>query len=406
MKTKKDNNNFEKQNSQVFFNNKKLTKKEILSKTKLEFYNQIKQYQKQFKPTKEIEGFGSNAIVGEKNYPQLKVYNISNEEKNNSFLNTQKIVKKNYSDIIKLKAKNVLGNTNNIYVKKTNSKILEEVKNIYKAKKEVEFTSKFDKELKFNKPIINKLSGVLGTKNELKKINLNENAKTSKQIEKYSTNDAKSKEAVIKLYKRKINESQIINLLSLGNFGVQLNKKIVPSRWAITAYDKIIETYLYKKILTYKIINKYEIYHHKDKGNEFIIILIPDTFTFENYEFTPQGWQAIDYVSINNRLGYTDPNTAGGFFASKVATFEHLKKTKKQASIIVLRQIDNYEIPLGVVFVRESIREAMKNKIFSCQTKKELEKYLNKFHKNHANKFKTSKTLKEIKKQKKLREYF
>jgi len=205
MKTKKDNNNFEKQNSQVFFNNKKLTKKEILSKTKLEFYNQIKQYQKQFKPTKEIEGFGSNAIVGEKNYPQLKVYNISNEEKNNSFLNTQKIVKKNYSDIIKLKAKNVLGNTNNIYVKKTNSKILEEVKNIYKAKKEVEFTSKFDKELKFNKPIINKLSGVLGTKNELKKINLNENAKTSKQIEKYSTNDAKSKEAVIKLYKRKIN---------------------------------------------------------------------------------------------------------------------------------------------------------------------------------------------------------
>jgi len=66
------------------------TKKEILSKTKLEFYNQIKQYQKQFKPSKQIDGFGSNAIVGEKNYPQLKIYNSSNGDKSSSFFNSQK----------------------------------------------------------------------------------------------------------------------------------------------------------------------------------------------------------------------------------------------------------------------------------------------------------------------------
>lgn len=382
------------------------TKKEILSKTKLEFYKQIKQYQKNFKPTKEIEGFGANAIVGEKNYPELKIYNTSNEDKETSFFNTQEIVKKDYSDIIKLKAKNILGNTNNIYVKKTNNKILEEIQDIYKAKKEVEFTSKFDKELKFNKPVINKLSGILGTKNELKNINLNENAKTSKQIEKYAENDAKSKEAIINLYERGTNEAQIINLLSLGTFGLEINKKIVPSRWAITAYDKIIENYIYKKLLTFKIIENYEAYYHKDKGNAFLIILAPDTFTFENYEFTPQDWYATDYVSINNKLPYPEPKTAGGFFATKVAIFEHLKKRKRQASIICLREIDNYEIPLGVVFVRESVRETMKNKIFTCQTQTQLLTFLKKFHPAHTQKYLQSQTLKEAKKQKKLKEYF
>jgi len=175
------------------------------------------------------------------------------------FLIHKKIVKQDYSEIIKIKAKNVLGNTNNIYVKNRSNRILGEVQDIYKARREVEFTSKFDKELKFNKPIVTKLNGMVGSKNELKNITLNENAKTSKQIEKYSSNDAKSREAVINLYSRCVNESQIINLLSLGTFGVEVNKKMVPSRWAITAYDKIIETYLYKKLIGYKVISNFEV---------------------------------------------------------------------------------------------------------------------------------------------------
>lgn len=381
------------------------SKRDILSQTKLDFYNEIKKYQSGLKPTKEIEGFGSNAIVGEKNYPQLKVFNISNEDKNSSFFQTSDIVKKEYSDIVKLKAKNILGNTNNIYIKQTNHKVLDEIKDIYKSRKPIEFTSKFDSELKFNKPIVNKLSGVLGTKNELLNIELNENAQTSNKIENYSKGDVKSKEAIIQLYEKGINEHQIINLLSLGNWGLQINKKMVPSRWAITAYDQTIEKHLYSKLLKYSTIENYELYFSSDKGNSFIIILLPDTFTFENFEFTPSGWNANDYVGIDNKLNKSEPDTAGGFFATKVAIFETLNQRRKSASIICLREIDNYEIPLGVVFVRETVRQAMKNKIFNCSNKKELEEYLSRFHKNHFNWYKKSKTLEENGKQKKLRDF-
>lgn len=382
-----------------------LSKKQILNKTKIDFYNEIKKYQKTLKPTKEIEGYGASAIVGEKNYPQLKIYNSSNEDKESSFLNSNKIVKKDYSQIIKHKAKNILGNTNNIYIKKTNDKVLNQIQDIYKARKEVEFTSKFESELKFNKPIINKLSGILGTKNELLNVELNENAKTSKQIEKYSTNDIKSKEAVIRLYEKGINESQIINLLTLGNFGVEINKKIVPTRWAITAYDKTIENHLYNKILKYKLIENYELYFQKDKGNSFLIILFPDTYSAENYEFMTN-WQASDYVGINNKLKKIEPDTAGGLFATKLAINEHLNKRKKQAQYICLRYIDNYEVPLGVVFVRETIREAMKNKKFITSNFIELKSFLNQNYNLFNEYFLSSQTLKEKKNQKKLNDFY
>lgn len=383
-------------------------KREILSQTKKQFYDEIKKYQSNLKPTKEIEGFGSTAIVGEKSYPELKVYNISNSDKDASFFNTSKNVKKEYSDIVKLNAKNIMGNTNKIYIKHTNTRILNNIQNVYKSKSAVEFASKFENELKFNKPVINKLSGMLGTKNELKQISLNENTKTSKQIEKYTTNDIKSREAMINLYKRGTSEQQIINLLSLGQFGVQTNKKIVPTKWSNTAYDKTIEQYLHKKLITYKIIDNYEVYFYEDKGNSFLVILSPSAYCLESIE-KMSNWFGVDFANHKNKLLEKDePETAGGFYATKIAIFEALEKRKRQASIICIRLIDNYEIPLGVVFVRESVRECMKiqNQIFKTSKLDELKVYMRIRQTKYDKLFTNSKVLKEMKSQRRLNDFF
>ncbi|MCA9495379.1 MAG: hypothetical protein KC589_00415 [Nanoarchaeota archaeon] len=380
-------------------------KKEFLNKTKLEFYKEIKKYQKELKPTKEIEGFPCSAIVGEKNYPNLATHNISNENQKSSYQNTSEIVKKNYNDIIKLKAKNILGTTNQIYIKKTNEKINEEIQNIYKSKKSIEFASNFEKELSFKKILINKVSGIIGSKNPLISLKATQNTTTSKQIEKYSKNDIKAKEAIISLYERGINEHQIINLLALGSFGIQINKKLVPTKWAISAYDQTLEKHLHKKIIYYKPIEDFEIYEHKDKGNHFVIILIPDTFQAEIIESFP-GAIEKDYVNFDNKLHKESPETSGGYYATKFPIFEQLIERKKQAAFISLRIISNYDIPLGVVFVRESVRAALKNKIFKTSNEKELENFLHIKFPNHSRLYQTSNVLVEKKKQKKLNAFF
>lgn len=386
-------------------NNKiKLNKREFLNKTKIDFYQEIKKYQKELKPTNQIEGYPSGVIVGEKSYPNLKTYSISNFFIQNSFFNTSQIVKKDYTQIIKLKAKNILGSTRNLYIKDSNSRLNKELQDIYKSKKPIQFSSKFENELKFDKVLISKVSGIVGSKNELLKIFPNENTKTSKQIEKFTQNDIKSENAVISLYNRKINEHQIINLFSLGSFGIDINKKLVPTKWAISAYDQIIEKYLYKKIINYKLIENFEIFYHNDKGNSFLIIQIPNEFSCEIIEKFDNNIER-DYVRFDNKLKKDEPETAGGFFATKLAIFEQLEKRKRQASFISIRIIEGYDIPLGVVFVRESVRQAMKNRIFESSNILQLEQYLKLKFDKHYNYYKISKVLEEFEKQKKLRQF-
>ena len=379
-------------------------KRKFLNKTKSMFYDEIKKYQNELIPTKEISGFGSMPIVGEKNYPNLNIHNISNSEISNSYLNSSNVVKKDYSEIVKLKAKNILGSTNKIYVKDVNDRINTELLDIYKSKKLVEFSSKFENELKFNKIVVDKIAGIGGSKNELISLKANENISTSKQIEKYSNEDIKSKEAIISLYEKGINEHQIINLLALGNFGIQINKKLVPTKWAISVYDQIIEKYLYQKITKFNCINNYEIYYYEDKGNFFLVILFPEVFSCEIIEQFDEILEQ-DYVSNNNKLNKSEPETAGGFWASKLAIQEYLYKRKKQASYISIRIIDGYDIPLGVVFVRESLRETMKKMIFKSSNLKEVEEFLKQNYFKHFIYFKKSKLLYNLNTQKKLNEF-
>lgn len=383
------------------------TKKEILSKTKFEFYKELKKFQSEFKPSDEIEGFASSAIVGEKNYPNLKINNISNFNKENSFFNTSNIIKKDYSKIIKLKARNVLGTTNEIGRGdvRGKSRINEEMKNIYKSKKEIEFSSKFENELKFNKVLVNKVSGIMGSKNELISLTSNENISTSKQIEKYTQNDIKSKEAIINLYEKGVNEHQIINLFALGSFGIEINKKLVPSKWAISAYDQIIEKYLFKKIKEYKLIEDIEVYYMQDKGNYFLVCLFPHEISGETFEVM-KDWSGSDYFNYENKLDKLEPKISGAYFSNKLAVFEHLEKRKRQASFLSIRIIKDYEIPLGVVFVRECVRECMKKRVRIMKIDRELERFLYENYKEFFEFYLKSKLRNEMKKIRKLNEFF
>lgn len=380
-------------------------KKKLISKTKLDFYNQIKAYQNTLKPSKEVEGVGSAPIVGEKNYPFLKVHNVSTQDNENSFFKSGDVVKKDYSKIFKLKAKNILGSTQDSHIRKIDDRLKKEIKDIYKSKSEVDFTSSFEKELKFDKVLVNKVSGIVGSKNPLLNINPNENTKTSKQIEKYTTNDVKSREAIIKLYERGINEQQIIHLLALGEFGVNINKKLVPTRWAISAYDQIIEKYLHSKILKYNTIEKYEIYFYQNKSDTHVIIFLPDSYSGEHFEDW-EGNTNSDYISYNNKLSTLEPNNGGGYYATKIGINEFLNKRKRQASFIAIRVIRNYEIPLGVVFVRECVRECLKNKVFESNSFDEIKKYVLEKYPMHIDYFINSKVLSERKKQTKVSDFY
>src|SRR5918996_2093123 len=180
----------------------------------------------------------------------------------------------------------------------------------------------------------------------------------------YYDTDLRAAEAMVELYKRSVEVSIIQRVLSMGMLGVKKKRKLVPTRWSISATDDIISSMLVKEIAMNPTIDLFEVSRYSHLANYYSVILIPhDGWIFEMIEswFTSQGQVAIG-TDIEDARGLNhNPTIAGAYFAARLAVVEHLAHRRKKAGAIVLREIHpNYVIPVGVWQIREGVREALK----------------------------------------------
>lgn len=184
---------------------------------------------------------------------------------------------------------------------------------------------------------------------------------TSKPIEKtYYDHDLKAEDAILKLYNSGIEISKIQKCLSIGMFGK--DRKLVPTRWSITATDDMISKNLVKETLDYPQVDSYLVFTHEHLGNLFSVLLFPHRWIFEMEEawHTDKGeiGFGVDAEDANGIDHY--PSIAGAYYAAKLGVAEYLIKQKRQAGVLVLREIQpEYAVPVGVWQVREAIRAAM-----------------------------------------------
>lgn len=184
---------------------------------------------------------------------------------------------------------------------------------------------------------------------------------TNQTIEKtYYDEDLKAEDAVVSLYDSGIEISKIQKCFSIGMFGKE--RKLVPTRWSITATDDIISKNLVAEILDYQTIDSYQVFTHEHLGNLFSVFLFPHRWIFEMEEawYTEKGEIGFgaDAEDANGIDHY--PSIAGAYFAAKLGVAEYLKGKQRQAGILILREIrPEYAVPVGVWQVREAIRAAM-----------------------------------------------
>jgi hypothetical protein len=199
----------------------------------------------------------------------------------------------------------------------------------------------------------------------LKRFNVS-SIKVEQRIEKaFYDRDLKADEAVYTLYDSGLQISRIQRAFSTGVFGVLKNRRLVPTRWSITAVDSILSKKLIDEVKGFEAIDKHRVYVHTYQHNTFAAILMPRKWSFEWMEawFPGTFWNmegsepAIegDHEWFHGRTTY--PSIGGCYFACRLAVSEHLKKMGRQASILVVREImPKFPLPLGVWFVRENIR--------------------------------------------------
>jgi hypothetical protein len=176
--------------------------------------------------------------------------------------------------------------------------------------------------------------------------------------------DLKASDAVVELYKKGVDSSSIHKVLSVGMLGLKKNRKLVPTRWSITAADDMISGRLVKENADSPSVDLFEVRQYSHLGNYYSVILVPDSvWSFEMIEswYAGDGKMAIgsDYEGARGLDHY--PSIAGAYFSARLAVAEHLLRRKRKASVLVLREIHpEYVMPVGVWQIREGVREAMK----------------------------------------------
>lgn len=156
-----------------------------------------------------------------------------------------------------------------------------------------------------------------------------------------------------------------IRLLSAGLLGRGRDRRLVPTRWSITAVDSTLSGDMVGDIRDYKELEAPVLGLAEHLDNRFAVLLIPGVWGFEFVESFRKGaiWATEptvirDWEPFGGRTGYAD-TTAGAYYSARLAVCELLKDLKRQARAIAIREIGpEYIVPLGVWVVREGSRRA------------------------------------------------
>lgn len=231
----------------------------------------------------------------------------------------------------------------------------------------------------------------------LEKMKIVSNPQIPQYVQSVVNDDLKAEEQITLLYKR-FDTYYITNIFSSGALGKDKNQKMVPTRWSITAVDDILAKYLMTKIRNYPSIDKFLVYQSQYLSNNFVILLMPGKWEYENFEAWAPGsfWAAglkeveiaEEYEPFEGRKTYAEVE-GGGYYATRLGVCEGLEAMKRQAKVIVFREIyEGYQIPVGVWVCRENARNAFKKPPMQFENLEEALNYIQTKIRLNINKYK------------------
>jgi hypothetical protein len=200
---------------------------------------------------------------------------------------------------------------------------------------------------------------------------LTENPHVPRPVEKtLSDDDWRAEGAITYLYRRGFDVYDVRDVLSVGALGRGEARRLVPTRWSITAVDDTVGQYLRGQIRNAPTVGETLVWHTRYVGNDYWIIAAPGDWEFELLELKAPGsiwnpdpdgdlYMAADREGYGGRTEYVE-ETSGAYYAARLGVLEELADRDRQAKVFVVRHAtDAYWAPVGVWQIRESVRNAV-----------------------------------------------
>jgi hypothetical protein len=209
-----------------------------------------------------------------------------------------------------------------------------------------------------------------GPRAQARNADLAENPHVPRPVEKtLADDDWQAEGAITYLYRRGFDVYDINTVLAAGALGRTSNRRLVPTRWSITAVDDTVGQYLRGSLRTASSVDEVQVWHNGYLGNDYWVLLAPGNWEFELLELKAPGsvWNpaadgeyylAADSEGFDGRTTYVE-ETAGAYHAARLGVLDHLASIDRQASCLVIRHAtERYWAPVGVWQIREGVRHA------------------------------------------------
>jgi len=249
-------------------------------------------------------------------------------------------------------------------IRRPSGRMVETTQEVAMSRKPADVEVELEKQPRFGLEF-NHWSKPVSSPAPIKKISLTENPKIERKVDYISSDtDLKATNAVKRLYEYGIPVSRIQKIFSSGLLGTRFRRKLVPTRWGITAVDDILSKSLVENIRYYSHLGEIRLFHNEYLGNHYEILLVPGPYEYELVESwnvdSPWPQFGSDYEFDRPMKGYAT-STHGAFYSGRLAVGEYLDKINRQASILIVREVKpEYYAPMGIWQLRETVRDAFK----------------------------------------------
>ncbi len=324
---------------------------------------------------KEFQAYSSSVFIGSHNYPEISSGVLSPSHTGNpKMMDNPKAWYEKELNIEKIASLRT-----SLINSRSQDESMEQ-KEIAMARKPVNIEIELDK-----KPSNNGIAGrvkPVSNSADMKNLILGENPSVNRKIEKaYYDTDLKAEKAVTNLSKD-LDVYKLQNAFSAGLLGEKDNRKIVPTRWSITAVDDQASKDVRERVKMYQELGETRYFKNSYLGNDFHIFLIPGRWEYELMEIKRPNstWNASkrtfiaqNYEPFNGRKSYAD-ECAGAYYAARLGALEYLNRINRQAKVLILRDVrPEYWAPLGVWIIRETVRNGFNNyEVVEDKTVKDL----------------------------------
>ncbi|MBN2881151.1 hypothetical protein JXM83_03790 [Candidatus Woesearchaeota archaeon] len=320
---------------------------------------------------KDFQGTSPDVFIGRFGYPNINVGILATKDYSQNDTPTNWGKSKTPIESIIQKRVSLVNSSFNSRIKPTEhqqNRFLETAQEISLSQKETDVEVNLNDRPHFRLSF-NQDTMPHGPRELLKKVTTTSNVKVPLSVDKVTSDgDLTSFQGLSILSQKGFDEYYLTKVFSVGNLGLSSERKLVPTRWSITAVDDLLGKVILDKLKDFKENDSFFSFFGGLSGNYYLILFLPGIFSYELFEtYLPNTiWNAqedvsftTDYEDCFGRKKYAE-NTSGGYYAARLPILQYFQDNKIQAQVLVLRFITpDYYAPLGVWYCRESVRDSL-----------------------------------------------